>query len=138
MTHDLTLSEIHRHHDHLIEEIRAGYVAILAAATDGGSLDNEQARYVSFLESELMPHALTEEKTIYADAAKEPELKALVESMKDEHQRIIELITELKGAPSPVQTIASAAGFITLLEAHFEKENRILLPALNERGLLPD
>lgn len=138
MTHDLTLSEIHSHHDHLIEEIRSGYAAILAAATDGGTLETEQADYVSFLESELMPHALTEEKTIYADALNEPDLTALVDGMKDEHQRIIALIQQLKSSPSPIQTIASAAGFITLLEAHFDKENRLLLPALNSRGLLPD
>lgn len=138
MTHELTLSEIHRHHDHLISEIRDGYRRLLKTAASGESTATLQQEYVAFLEGELLPHAMTEEETIYADGLKEAELNALVDGMKDEHQRIVALIAELKSAEGPLATVAAAAGFITMLEAHFDKENRLLLPALHARGLLPD
>jgi hemerythrin-like domain-containing protein len=137
VTHTLTLSEIHKHHDHLIRDIRVGYDELIAADDDETLIDIRD-RYVRFLETELGPHALTEEETIYADGLNEKDLHALVDGMKDEHLRLIGLINELRTAPSSTHIVAAAGGFMAMLAAHFDKENRLLLPALNERGMLPD
>lgn len=138
MTHDLTLSEIHRHHDHLIREIRTGYERIINVAASDHESGAVRDEYVRFLESQLIPHALTEEETIYQDGLEQSDLTALVDGMKDEHQRIIGLINDLRSASSETAIVAAAGGFMAMLDAHFDKENRLLLPALNSRGLLPD
>ena len=138
MTHDLTLSEIHRHHTHLLREIEEGYARLMDGAESNKNLERERDHYVRFLTEELIPHALGEEETIYDDGAHEKDLSALVYGMTDEHQRIVALIEQLKTAKDTLHIIAAASGFITLLTAHFDKENRLLLPALNSRGLLPD
>lgn len=138
MTHELTLSEIHRHHSHLLREIEDGYARLLENAEANKNLSADRDHYVRFLTEELIPHALGEEETIYDDGAREKDLAPLVFGMTDEHQRIVALIERLKSAPDNLHIIAAASGFITLLTAHFDKENRLLLPALNSRGLLPD
>lgn len=110
----------------------------MSAARIEGPLDGERDSYVEFLEGELIPHALSEEETIYVDASQEIDLTSLVAGMTDEHQRILSLINQLKSASGSADIVASASGFFTMLVAHFEKENRLLLPTLNSRGLLPD
>lgn len=138
MTHSLTLSEIHRHHDHLIETIRTGYQRLLARSMAHEPLQTARDEYVSFLREELIPHAMTEEETIYAEGLEQSDLRLLVDGMQDEHRRIINRIDALTSAQNDAEILAAASGFFALLDAHFDKENRLLLPALNARGLLPD
>jgi hypothetical protein len=138
MGHDLTLSEIHKHHDHLVRDIHQHFDSLVNAARGGDSIDIVRDRFVIYLDTELIPHALTEEETVYQDGASEADLRLLVDGMTDEHQRIIRLIGQMRAADSPAEIVAAAGGFIAMLDAHFDKENRLLLPALNSRGLLPD
>jgi iron-sulfur cluster repair protein YtfE (RIC family) len=138
MAHELTFSEIHQHHSHLIDEIRSLHSRLVMRASTGESLIDLRDNYANFLTDELIPHAVTEEETIYLDAAREPDLESLVSAMTDEHRRIVALIDRLRGAKDPDQVMEAAGGFLALLEAHFDKEDRLLLPALNARGRLPD
>lgn len=138
MGHDLTLSEIHQHHDHLIHEIQDQYQELIQSAEMGIALDKLRDDYVRFLRTELVPHALTEEATIYLEGREQDDLTTLVKGMTDEHQRIISLIEQLEHSQSPTRIVAAASGFFALISAHFDKENQLLLPALNQRGLLPN
>lgn len=58
--------------------------------------------------------------------------------MIDEHHGIVQHINEISEAADHISLVAAASQFISLLEAHFDKENRSLLPALNARALLPN
>lgn len=136
MAHHLTMSEIDRHHRHLLTAIRTGYDTIAAAAAQGDNVRNLRDDYVHLLKTELIPHAEMEEKTIYQDGAKQPHLSTLVDAMIDEHRRIVQHIEELAQGHGPIAVVAAASRMISLLEAHFDKEDRLLLPALSERGLL--
>lgn len=74
MEHQLTVSEIDRHHEHLLSEIRRGYEQIMHAAKAGHDVSSLRDDYSHFLKAELVPHALTEEETIYQDGAQQRDL----------------------------------------------------------------
>lgn len=122
---------VKRHHEALAAGI-AGRVEALLAASESGAADVEVARreLLRFCETELVPHALAEEATLYAAGSASPDLELLVVGMIEEHGSIKALLAEVSGAASPTRAAAAARALLALFQVHLVKENDLLLPVL--------
>ncbi|WP_422936039.1 hemerythrin domain-containing protein [Sinomonas sp. P47F7] len=116
-------------HDRMLERVRGLTGSLLAAAEAGdrNTAHDEQANLVSWCEDELIPHMLAEEGPLYAGAHATGEAGLLVEALLQEHQALVGLVDELRGA-SGVK--AAAVGFMIarLFALHIGQEERLLLP----------
>lgn len=105
-------------------------VARLEAASTGTEALQARDAIVSWARAELVPHAMAEEEVLYAAAATLPAHRVLVEAMIAEHRLLASLIEAVADAGHPVTAISAAGGLHTLLDAHVDKENSLILPAL--------
>jgi hypothetical protein len=128
------IAAIREHHRTLAGEQAARTTAALTAAADGDAAA-ERAALVDWYHSELIPHALAEEKTLYAAAASLESTRLLVRGMLAEHELLIDLINQLADARQPQGVVAAAASARALFESHLAKENDLLLPALDAAGV---
>lgn len=99
--------------------------------------DTRQARddLVRLLRDEVLPHALTEERTYYAAGAGQPRIALLVTAMTQDHRRLETLVRLIAAADTALAASELATAFQALLEAHVSAENDLLLPALIEDGV---
>ena len=127
---------VEQHHARMMDELRAKAERLLAAAAGEGGADDErvaeQARLdlAAWAASELVPHALAEEKTMYAAAGERPEGRLLVEALLADHRRIVELVERLSGDYEPVRAAADGRALLAMFEGHLAKENEQVLPLL--------
>ena len=138
---DLTRDEaavraVEQHHARMVDELRAKAERLLAAAADergtGDLQVAEDARLdlATWARDELVPHALAEEKTMYAVAGEQPEGRLLVDGLLADHRRIVELVETLAGDYEPVRAAADGRALLALFEGHLAKENEQVLPLL--------
>jgi len=103
------------------------------AAVDAGRTEAAlaaAARLVEWSRHELVPHALSEEATLYPAAGGTPEGRLLVEAMTAEHRTITALVDELALTASPVRAASVARALWQMFESHLTKENDLVLPLL--------
>ena len=122
---------VEEHHAQLAGALALKVDALAAVARAGGPLDPEvRADLVVWCRDELVPHALAEERTLYAAAARRPEARLLVEAMLAEHRVIIGLVEDLERAADAVGAAVSAAALRAVFQVHLAKENDQVLPLL--------
>lgn len=92
--------------------------------------EKAQAGLVDWCESELMPHALAEEASMYPKAHEIPSARLLIDAMIAEHREIRALVEEIKAASTPVIAAAKAKALGALFHSHLDKENNQILPLL--------
>jgi uncharacterized protein (DUF2249 family) len=125
------VAAIEAHHAELAGGLALRERALTDAARAGGPADEEaRADLVGWAETELLPHAVAEEKTLYAAARERPELRALVDAMLAEHRLLAGLVAELRDATEPVVAAAAGRALQVLFDSHLAKENDQLLPVL--------
>lgn len=116
-------------HDRMLERVRGLSGSLLAAveAADRGTAHDEKTNLVSWCEDELIPHMLAEEGPLYGGAHATGEGGLLVEALLQEHQSLVGLVEELRGADG---VKAAAVGFMIarLFALHIGQEERLLLP----------
>ena len=112
-----TLDAIHAHHAQLETAVAAGAVAVRDAAERLVDVTPHRAALVELLQSQVLPHAVAEEHTLYDVGAGLPATRLLVEAMTAEHRRLQSLVGELsvsvgakRGAP-PKETMASLQAY---------------------------
>ncbi len=105
-------------------------LSVAARARSQSDADGVRADMVAWCRSELVPHALAEETTMYAAAGRMVEARLLVEAMLAEHQFIIGIVEELATATDMVGAAALARALRALFEVHLAKENEQILPLL--------
>lgn len=121
--------KVEQHHAEM-----AGRLALLtgdvvrAARTDRAQIARREL--LSWLRSDLVPHASAEEQTLYPAAAQVTEARLLVEAMLAEHALIHRLVADLEAAADPVEAAAVARALETLFGSHLAKENDQLIPIL--------
>lgn len=125
-------SAIVDHHAEMAGALSAKVEALLAAAgREGGSAAlaarDDLARWC---ESDLVPHALAEEKSMYPAAQATVEGKLLVQAMLDEHRAIIDLVSEVEEATDAVRAAAAGRAVKALFDVHLAKENERVIPLL--------
>ncbi len=122
---------VEQHHAQLAGALALKVEAVAAVARAGGSLDpHARADLVAWCRDELVPHALAEERTLYAAAAQRPEARLLVEAMLAEHRVIVGLVEDLERAADAVGAAVSAGALRAVFEVHLAKENDQVLPLL--------
>jgi uncharacterized protein (DUF2249 family) len=82
---------------------------------------------VSWCQSELIPHALAEERTLYP---KNSQARLLVDAMINEHRDILALVEAIGVAKTPVRAAANAQALLSIFNSHLVKENEQILPLL--------
>ena len=123
---------VEEHHAQMAGALALKVEALSVAARARGQSDDDQVRadLVAWCRSELVPHALAEETTMYAAAGRTVEARLLVEAMLAEHQFIIGIVEELATATDMVGAAALARALRALFEVHLAKENEQILPLL--------
>ncbi|WIN00161.1 DUF2249 domain-containing protein [Actinoplanes oblitus] len=129
---DRAAAAIVNHHEQLATALTELIAKLMESAETGRPDAARQARdeLVSWVHTELLPHAYAEEKELYPAAARLPRASLLVQGMLAEHQAIAELVTELETTPSPIAAAAAARALRAVFEVHLAKENDLIVPAL--------
>lgn len=121
---------VEQHHAQMAGALAARAEAVATAARDGADADDVRRDLVAWCRTELVPHALAEESTMYRAAGAMPEGRLLVEAMLVEHRRIVGLVDALETTTDEVTAAGLARALRELFEAHLAKENDQVLPLL--------
>ncbi len=123
---------VEQHHAQMAGALAAQVEALVAAAAAGDEVAAGVVRsdLVAWCESELVPHALAEEKAMYPAAQEKPEGRLLVEGMLGEHKVITGLVEQVRATEDPVRAAAAAKALQVAFESHLAKENELVLPLL--------
>jgi uncharacterized protein (DUF2249 family)/iron-sulfur cluster repair protein YtfE (RIC family) len=132
---DEAAAAVVRHHAQLAGALRDRVDRLLEQAERGGA-EAEQVRQdlLAWLQRELVPHALAEERTLYPAAAARPRGALLVDGMLGEHRTITGLVAEIASASSLVRAAAAARALDAVFATHLAKENDLVVPLLVEAG----
>ncbi len=123
---------IRAHHAEMAGALRLRVASVIRSSAHGtpaGAAD-AVAELVAWCRSDLLPHALAEERTLYAAARAHDAAALLVTAMTAEHQVILALVSELAATSGPVQAAGTARALEVLFESHLEKENELVVPLL--------
>jgi len=120
---------IREHHVELQAALRERVVALQDAVRDGHSHERLQRAVLAFLDTELLPHAAAEERSIYP-AGDRGLTALLVQAMLEEHRNLVAHVASLRGSVETIDAVANARVIQALFESHLSKENDLLLPAL--------
>lgn len=123
---------VEQHHAHLAGALAAQveHLVSAAAAHDAAAAETARTGLVGWLQSELMPHAVAEESSMYPAGRGIDGHRVLVDAMIDEHRVLAGLVDRLAVTTDPVRAAAVATTIATLFDVHLHKENDYLLPAL--------
>lgn len=115
------------HHAQMIGELKELANGI---TKNPASWDDARDAMVAYLHSDILPHAVAEESTIYQTAVQFERLEALIASMLFEHTVIHDLIAALKAVTTQESACTAAAQIVTMFSVHAEKENRFIITGL--------
>jgi uncharacterized protein (DUF2249 family) len=120
------------HHSELAAALTRRVAALRAAARAGSDAEWREHRQslLTWLRTELLPHAAAEEGAMYPAAMAQDRGRFLVEGMLTEHRAIARLVAELESAGTAVDVAGAARALAALFEVHLEKENSLVLPLL--------
>lgn len=123
---------VEQHHAEMAGALAARVEALVSAAAraDAAGVESARVELVGWCETELMPHALAEEKAMYPSAQAKEEGRLLVRGMLDEHSVITALVGQIAGSSDPVRAAASGTALRVLFDSHLAKENDLVLPLL--------
>ncbi|SDK89721.1 hemerythrin domain-containing protein [Arthrobacter sp. ok362] len=125
------LEAVEHHHTAMVKRLEALTGSLIHAVKAGNAVDehNTHGVLVEWCETDLVPHALAEEGSLYGGAGRTTEGRLLVEALLAEHQRIVGVIEELR-VSSGVDAAVAAGTLRGLFALHLQTENRVLLPFL--------
>ncbi|MFO7251667.1 MAG: DUF2249 domain-containing protein [Actinomycetes bacterium] len=132
---EATLQAIREHHRRLGLTMAQHAVSLRRDIDRLAAPFDRRARMAAFCRSEVLPHALAEERTLYAAGADIAETQPLVRAMEDEHAVLRELVGELEQAATNAEIAGVASALDVLFQVHLRKENDVLLPALVDAGV---
>lgn len=123
---------VEHHHAQMAGTLAARVEALLGAAArrDEAAAQPARRELVAWCESELVPHALAEETTMYPAARAKAEGRLLVDGMLAEHRVITGLVQLLSVTDDAVRAGAVAKALQVTFESHLAKENEQVLPLL--------
>jgi len=85
---------------------------------------------ILYLNSEVVPHAIAEEHTLYQVAVSKLGLSELVKEMTSEHIVLVSEIEALGNVSSDKEAVEHSDRFASLFLRHVAKENDLILPKL--------
>lgn len=129
------ISLILHHHAVLRRGLEQHVGALCQAADDGAPYEKARTDLLTFLETEILPHAKAEEGTLYRAASAQARGSDLVHTLTGEHVELTGLVERLRQATSGPAAAEIAEWIATLFAGHAAKENDLLLPALTGSGV---
>ncbi len=129
LTNVESVAAIREHHEELRDSLREHVLELGQAARTGRPFGPAQHTLLTFLDTEVLPHAAAEERSIYP-AGDRGATAMLVQAMLDEHRNLIAHVAGLREAADGIEAVGSASAIQALFESHLSKENDLLLPAL--------
>ena len=124
-----SVGAIREHHAELEHALRERVAALRHAVRAGQSHEPAQRAVLAFLDTELLPHAAAEERSIYP-AGDRGLTALLVQAMLEEHRNLIAHVASLRESVEAIDAVGNARAIQALFESHLSKENNLLLPAL--------
>lgn len=124
---DVAYGQMLAHHSELVENVLRRVVALETAVAESSPFEKAKVDLLTYVVDEVLPHALAEELTVYASAARREGVAATVEHMVSEHRTLALEVEGLARAASGVDAVARARGFFDLFDAHVMRENEVLL-----------
>lgn len=123
------LEAVERHHASMLRRLTALTDAFTSSVEkhDASAEHDAHAVLLEWCENELVPHALAEEGPLYGGPRKSEAGRLLVEGMLAEHQVIVALVEEFRGARG-VRAAVAAGAIQRIFALHLDKENRLLMP----------
>ncbi|QCO98614.1 hemerythrin domain-containing protein [Arthrobacter sp. 24S4-2] len=123
------LAAVERHHTGMLRRLTAltDTLTSSVAKHDAGAEHDAHEVLLEWCENELVPHALAEEGPLYGGPRDTAEGRLLVEGMLVEHQVIVGLVEEFRGARG-VDAAVAAGAIQRIFALHLYKENRLLMP----------
>jgi uncharacterized protein (DUF2249 family)/iron-sulfur cluster repair protein YtfE (RIC family) len=120
------------HHSQLAGALAVQVETLIDAAVraDSSGAGLASKSLVSWCQSELIPHALAEERTLYPKAHEDSQARLLVDAMIAEHRDILALVEAIGAAQTPVRAAANAQALLSIFNSHLVKENEQILPLL--------
>ncbi len=127
-------TQIIHHHAVLRQGLEQRTGALCDAAGSGAPFDGPLAGLQAYLDTEILPHAGVEERTLYQAAASQARGSELVRALIAEHRDLASLVARLQAPADGAEAASTAESIATLFAAHAAKENDLLLPALIGSG----
>ena len=121
------------HHAQLRGELESRVAALRDAVVAGAPCQPAQGALVDFIDQQLLPHAVAEEGSLSPAAADDERVELFVDSMVLEHRELQRKAQALRSADTPARALSSAEAIAAVFAVHAEKENDLLLPALQRR-----
>ncbi|MGH9101242.1 MAG: hemerythrin domain-containing protein, partial [Acidimicrobiales bacterium] len=120
------------HHAALAEGVAHRAAVVVSSVEGGAGHDTAVAELLFYVATEVLPHALAEERTVYRAAMERDGLSELVAGMVDEHRRLASSLEQLARASAGPEAAAGARALGALFAAHVIKENELVLPPLRD------
>jgi uncharacterized protein (DUF2249 family) len=130
---EAALSAMLDHHAQLRAELDSRVAALRDAVLGGAPYAAATGALVSFIDEHLLPHAAAEEGSLYPAAADDDRVELFVDSMVLEHRELQRKAQALRASDTPARALSSAEAITAVFGVHVEKENDLLLPALQKR-----
>ena len=123
------------HHHALLRRGLERRVGTLCAAADNGvPIQRPLAELRDYLETQILPHARAEERTLYRAAASQARGSELIRALTGEHRELEYLTGRLQPSAGGTAVARVAEWIATLFAGHVAKKNDLLLPALTGSG----
>ena len=117
------------HHAALDEDVKQR-VRLIVGADGSESDDSAVLELIDYANAEVVPHAISEEHTIYQVASDKLGLADLIAEMTSEHRRLVGEIAALESSSNPKDAAEHSERFSALFSSHVAKENSLILPKL--------
>ncbi|MGH9303007.1 MAG: DUF2249 domain-containing protein [Acidimicrobiales bacterium] len=118
------------HHAHLEDQVARRVATVRAAVDHKAPHEAALAELVAYVASDVLPHAIAEEQTIYKAAAATRELAPAISKMVGEHRELASLLEALAKSETGSEAAKTAGRIGSLFSSHVAEENEIVLPAL--------
>ena len=129
MTDQQAADAMRAHHESMAITLRQRVAALGAGVQAGQGHIAEQSGVLDYLDRDLLPHALAEEKALYPAGDSGP-TAMLVHAMRDEHRNLVAHVDAFRAATDAIQAVALSSAILALFDSHLAKENDLLIPAL--------
>ncbi len=117
------------HHAILVGEV----TRLTKLMVDNGEPEElAKADLIHYLGSEVVPHAIAEELSIYEAATRDLGLTELIEQMTQEHKTLVDELAQLKSSSTEAEAKEHANRFLSLFSDHVARENELILPGLRD------
>lgn len=126
-SNDIAYGQMLAHHSELVENVSRRVAALEVAVRESAPFEEVKVDLLTYVVDEVLPHALAEELTIYASAARRAGVAATVEQMVSEHRTLALEVEGLARATNGTEALGHAAALFDLFDAHVTRENEVLL-----------